>query len=370
MGYNYNCVLDISKFQNQIDGKKVKDAGIGGIILRAGYGREISQKDSQFDYNLNQCISNNIPFGIYWYSYAKDINEALLEANVCYSIIKDIKNIKFVAYDLEDKSQESKDRRQINTDMANTFLDFYKNKGYKTKIYTNPNWINNFIHLDQVKSHGHGVWLAWYSNATPNDTNRSNICDIWQFCSDGKVDGINKNVDMNVCYDNSFNSNTPASPVISKPTQPTQNTNVDVEYRVRTKQNGWLPPVKNLSDFAGYGNNAITDVAIKVSAGSIRYRVHVKGGNWLGYITDYNINDSVKGYAGNGQEIDAIDVYYTTPNSIRPYKRAKYRVTIVNNNNYYSWQYDNETGNSRGWRQDGYSGKFGKSIKKFQIIID
>lgn len=358
---NYNCVLDISKYQGCIDGLKVKNAGIKGIILRAGYGREAYQKDNKFDYNLQQCINNNIPVAIYWYSYAQSVDEALVEASVCYDIIKDVKNVKFVAFDLEDKSQVGLGV-QINTNMANAFLDFYKSKRYKTKLYTNPNWRKNYVDVDAVKLHGHGVWLAWYTNATPDNTNLSNECDIWQFCSDGRIDGIDANVDMNVCYDNSFDNN------VSAPVS--QNINVDVEYRVRTKVNGWLSPVTNLNDYAGYGNNAITDIAIKVSAGSVRYRVHIEGGSWLPCVTGYNINDNNNGYAGNGQEIDAIEIYYITPNSIRPYKRAKYHVTIVNNNNYYNWQYDNETGNSRGWRQDGYSGKFGESIKKFQIIID
>ena len=55
---------------------------------------------------------------------------------------------------------------------------------------------------------------------------------------------------------------------------------VDVYYRVRTKADGWLPEVKNLEDYAGF-TGAVTDAAIRVSAGSVKYRVHIKGGKWL-----------------------------------------------------------------------------------------
>ena len=138
-----------------------------------------------------------------------------------------------------------------------------------------------------------------------------------------------------------------------------QNNNVNVYYRVRTIKHGWLPEVKNLDDYAGFENSPITDVAIRVDRGTIRYRVHVKGGNWLPYVTDYNINDAINGYAGNGRNIDAIEIYYFTPDDIRPYKKAKYKV------NEYPWQYDNEK--DRG--QDGYAGLFGVNITKLQIEI-
>ncbi len=138
-----------------------------------------------------------------------------------------------------------------------------------------------------------------------------------------------------------------------------KNESVNVFYRVKTQKHNWLPEVKNLEDYAGYNNSAITDVAMKVDKGSIKYRVHVKGGNWLGWINQYNINDAINGYAGNGKPIDAIQVYYYTPDNIRPYKKAVYKV------NNYSWQHDTDTNNG----QDGYAGLFGKNITKLQIEI-
>ena len=43
---------------------------------------------------------------------------------------------------------------------------------------------------------------------------------------------------------------------------------------------------------------------------TIHYRVHIKGGSWLSYVTGYSTSDSNNGYAGVlGKEIDAIQVY-------------------------------------------------------------
>lgn len=135
---------------------------------------------------------------------------------------------------------------------------------------------------------------------------------------------------------------------------------VNVYYRVKTQKHGWLPEVKNLEDYAGWQGSPITDVAIKVDKGSIKYRVSPKGQNFLPYVTGYNTKDSINGYAGNGKPIDRIEVYYYTPNDIRPYKKAKYKV------NNFDWQYDNEK--SKG--QDGYAGSKGVTITKFQITIE
>ena len=136
--------------------------------------------------------------------------------------------------------------------------------------------------------------------------------------------------------------------------------NVNIEYCVKTVRHGWLPVVKNLEDFAGYENSPIIGIAMRVDKGSIKYRVHTKNGEWLPYITNFDINDYQNGFAGNDAEIDCIEVYYYTPDNIRPFKKAKYKV------NDYDWQYDNEKSNN----QDGYAGEYGVTATKFQIVIE
>lgn len=136
---------------------------------------------------------------------------------------------------------------------------------------------------------------------------------------------------------------------------------VDVYYRVKTQKHGWLSEVKNLEDYAGYEGSPITALAIRVDKGSVRYRTHIKGGSWLPYVTGYDINNLANGFAGDGESaIDCVECYYYTPDNIRPYKKAKYKV------NDYPYQYDNETINN----QDGYAGVMGVTATKFQIVIE
>ena len=153
----------------------------------------------------------------------------------------------------------------------------------------------------------------------------------------------------------------------SNTVKPAQTGDTGVVFTYGVKSGGRiLPFVTNLSDFAGIQGIPITDAAIKVNKGSVKYRVHIKDGDWLPYVTGCNWNDPINGYTGNGQIIDAIEVYYSTPEDIvnkHGYQKAQYRTSPVNGN-YYSWQYDNETGNG----QDGYAGCFGVAMDRFQLF--
>ena len=80
--------IDVSKWQGKIDWKKVKDAGAQFAILRAGYGRAISQIDPFFYANYEACKAIGLPVGAYWYSYATDTDDARREAATCLEAIK------------------------------------------------------------------------------------------------------------------------------------------------------------------------------------------------------------------------------------------------------------------------------------------
>lgn len=132
---------------------------------------------------------------------------------------------------------------------------------------------------------------------------------------------------------------------------------VTFTYSVRAGGKIW-PAVTNLNDYAGVRGRAITDVAIKASRGSVRYRVHVKDGSWLPWVSGYNWKDANNGYAGNGRPIDAIQIILSGAGG----SVARYRVSPVNKG-YYPWQRNAETSGG----QDGYAGAFGKTIDRFQI---
>ena len=151
----------------------------------------------------------------------------------------------------------------------------------------------------------------------------------------------------------------------------TTNTSVkkpNIWVQVCTAEDGWLPVAKNLEKCAGKDGHAITKVAVKVDNGSVWYQAHVKGGGWLGKVTGWNYKDDINGYAGNGKPIDALKIYYTTPDSLRNAGKvycAQYKVSPMNTSAFYDWQYDTNTDNG----QDGYAGAFGVAMDKIYVNL-
>ena len=77
--------IDVSEWQGDIDWSKVRT---DFVIIRAGYGRELSQGDKRFEHNYAGAKSAGIPCGAYWYSYAMSEDEARREAAVCMEVLR------------------------------------------------------------------------------------------------------------------------------------------------------------------------------------------------------------------------------------------------------------------------------------------
>lgn len=343
--------IDVSKFQGTINWEEVKSSGVQFAIIRAGYGNSISQKDICFDANMEGALSAGIPVGAYWFSYAISVEDAKAEAAVFLQVLSPYRDsITFpAAFDYEYASREYASENGVNAtpelinQMATAFLNAVKSGGYRPMLYTNNDYRINIFSAETLAAWD--IWLADY-NGDPDIS-----CAIQQTASNGSVSGISVDVDT----DKSFVDYSSLS-----------DTTVHAYYRVRAGD-VWLPEVCDLTDFAGCSNGTtpISDIALRVSAGSVNYRVHVNGGSWLPYVTGCNISDSSNGYAGMGTPIDAVEINYNTPDSIRPYKKAKYRVAPCGGS-YYAWQLDGETTNG----QDGYAGSFGNKIAKLQVCIE
>lgn len=123
----------------------------------------------------------------------------------------------------------------------------------------------------------------------------------------------------------------------------------------------WYSEVKGLSNIAGRSKQAISAIALKVSKGNIRYRVHLLNGDWLPWVTGYNISDSKNGYAGiKGKVIDGLQVEFE---GVGDYK-ATYRVR-KQGAGFWDWQHNTEKDSS----QDGYAGVFDTKIDGLQITL-
>ena len=62
--------IDVSKYQGEIDWQDVAEYGIKFAMIRAGYGKELFQKDTYFEQNILQAQKAGLHTGAYLYSYA------------------------------------------------------------------------------------------------------------------------------------------------------------------------------------------------------------------------------------------------------------------------------------------------------------
>ena len=111
-----------------------------------------------------------------------------------------------------------------------------------------------------------------------------------------------------------------------------------------------------------------SDLGICVSKGCIRGRVYTEKNGWLPYITfrsEYDIADTENGVLGDGSPIQAVQLYYITPNGYA-YKKAVYCVSDMNHEIFYPIQNDDEMDAV----QDGYAGIKGVAVDKFQAWVE
>jgi GH25 family lysozyme M1 (1,4-beta-N-acetylmuramidase) len=336
------CV-DISEFQQNIDFNKMKNDGIKAVIIRAGYGREVSQKDSMFESHYRNAKSAGLKVGAYWYSYADSINDAEKEAKACLECIENKYFDMPIYYDLEDYSMVKLGKTKL-TAIAERFCETIKKSNYRAGVYANLNWFNNCLDYDELKRK-YSIWLAQYNDKAELD------CDIWQNHSTGRVSGYGGNIDTNVIYNEDIFSGK-SDTKVEKPT---------LTYRVYA-DGKWYSEVKGLSNIAGRKKQAISAVAVKVSKGDIKYRVHLLNGDWLPWVTDYDINDNVNGYAGiKGKVIDGLQVEFEGVGDFK----ATYRVRKQCKDKFLPYQHNTE----KDTEQDGYAGVIGYKIDGLQITL-
>ncbi|GHU49560.1 hypothetical protein FACS1894127_3090 [Clostridia bacterium] len=193
--------IDVSRYQTDIDWKKVAADGISFAMIRLGY-RGYSTgaivMDEYFEANIKQAQEAGVKTGIYFFSQAINEDEAREEADTIITAIKPY-NVTFpIVFDMEEISGnaarvDNLDKNQVSG-IAAAFCERVKASGYTPMIYANPKWFVAKMNLDQLEDYE--KWLAQYYT-TPS---YPYAFSIWQYSDSGKVDGIKGNVDMNLSF--------------------------------------------------------------------------------------------------------------------------------------------------------------------------
>lgn len=191
--------IDVSYAQGRIDWAKVAASGeVDFAILRCGYGQdEPGQDDTMWDVNTAACELYGIPYGTYFFCYARTPEEAAGEAKHALRLLEG-KNLSYpVFYDMEYSSWQGNLTNAQYAAIAQVFCSTLEEAGYAVGVYANLDWWRNRL-TDPCFDNWYR-WVAQY-NETCDYTGEYQM---WQYSDGGTVDGIDSNkVDLNWSYVN------------------------------------------------------------------------------------------------------------------------------------------------------------------------
>ena len=258
-------VIDVSSHDGLIDWNSV-DEHIEGVIIRIGYGSDyVSQDDKQAIRNMDACERLGIPYGVYIYSYALNMQDVESEIEHTLRMIQGRNPVRGVWFDMED-ADGYKESNGIDvykegsmlTDFCIRFVSEMYSRGYTTGVYANYNYYKYVLELDRLTAtEGFNMWLAHWGIQEPGMD-----CMMWQFgaykIDDHEFDGNIFYADYTSPYDKS------EIEVDAK-----VNTSVNVTYRAQISGGYWLPEVVNDEDYAGIQGRAITGITLATDKGYI-----------------------------------------------------------------------------------------------------
>ena len=187
--------IDVSRWQEDIDFEKVKNAGCEFAYIRlGGYDNGEHFTDRYFVQNFKRAKEAGIMRGIYWYSEESSLEE--IEASVAYLMeVLGGEPLDFpIAYDWED--YRNFEKYHMNLFDLNMCYEYFEQEvekyGYTACLYGSKNAQINYW-TRQKKS---PVWLAHYTTATTYEGDYF----MWQHANTGRIDGISGDVDLDVYY--------------------------------------------------------------------------------------------------------------------------------------------------------------------------
>lgn len=192
--------IDVSKWNKEIDWDKVKEAGVQFAIIRVGYRGSSTGalvEDPYFEKNIRGAIASDIPVGVYFFTQAVNEVEAVEEASMVIKLCERYKLSYPVFLDTESaggKGRADKLDAETRTLVCEAFCSTIKNAGMDAGVYAGRNWFNENLISDRLEKNI--IWLAEYRE-TPL---YQGYYQMWQYSSNGSLDGIEGRVDMNLSY--------------------------------------------------------------------------------------------------------------------------------------------------------------------------
>lgn len=284
---------DISSWQGNIDIKALSSQ-LDFFIFRAYAGMS---KDMKVDRNVQLAIENNKPYGLYLYSYALNETQAIEEANRMVNLANSYAvKPTFLCIDMEDadgyKQRYGMPSNAVLRAMCRVACEVFENAGYYANIYASASWFNNQLAGSELNRYD--KWIARWTtrngkqtgNDTPAEWESADHCGIWQFTSEGYLNGYNGRLDMNYAYkDFVLGGVTPQPTPTPEPTPEPRKTNEQLADEVMAGLWGDGEERKRRLIEAGYDFQAIQNIVDSRYGNQPTYQTYtVQAGDYLSKI--------------------------------------------------------------------------------------
>ena len=192
-GDNVKRGIDVSSYQGKIDWTRVKSY-IDFAIIRCGWGNDSeSQDDVYYERNAKECEKLGIPYGIYLFSYATNLDEARSEVFHTLRLIKNKKIDYPIFLDVEEKRQMALPKEEL-TEIVKYYCEEMEKNGYYVGIYSSLNRFKS--NLDSKELERFDKWVAeWNETFTYNKR-----AGMWQNTSYEEIPGIKGRVDGDIAF--------------------------------------------------------------------------------------------------------------------------------------------------------------------------
>lgn len=246
--------IDVSAHQGNINWDAVKASGIDFAIIRISYGQ--SAVDSKAIRNIQECIRVGMPFGVYVYSYALNVNHAINEANLVIKTLAPYKDkVRFpVIIDMEDadgyKSRNGMPSNDTLVSICEKECLMFEEAGYYAAIYASKSWFDTKLNSSRLNRFD--KWMAWWNSSAKFD---HDVYGLWQYSSNGSVSGISGRVDMNESFKD-YPSIIGGGKPTPQPSTPTKSVD-EIAREVINGAWGNGDDRKNRLTAAGYDYNAV-----------------------------------------------------------------------------------------------------------------
>ena len=164
----------------RISPDQLRAAGVEFVLCKTGFGSDYpGQQDSGFQGNVEMLEAAGIPWGAYHYSYAKDRQGGIREAQHCLRLLGGRKPLYGVWFDMEDESTLGGDLPGAAQGFCNTIEE----AGLYCGVYASTSWWQDYL-TDPVFDRW-DKWVAQYHK----ECQYQGSYGIWQYTDALEIGG-------------------------------------------------------------------------------------------------------------------------------------------------------------------------------------